>query len=155
VTSAGQLLTTEEKPTGYESYYASVGASPPADQAYCTALAPALPSGDAYDIQDVYADFAATGQQTTSGSTVSNSSEVAFLVAPPSADVCTSFDYSAVLGAAIPTGGNTGSVELPQRPGFVVPNGYQVYACCNYAYAAVFANGYLIPSSDAPSLPAV
>lgn len=118
VTSAGQLLTTEAMPTIYESYYVSVGAPPPADKAYCTALTPALPSGDAYDIQDVYADFAATGQQTTTGSTVSNGSEVAFLVAPPRANVCTTFDYSAVLGAAIPSGGNTGSLcprSLPDQ----------------------------------------
>jgi hypothetical protein len=155
VTSAGQLLTTEAKPTSYQSYFTDVGDTPPSQQAYCAALTPALPAGDAYDVQDVYADFGATGQQTTVGSTVYTSAGASFVVAPPSANVCTTFDYSAALGLAIPPGGNTGTVALPQHPGFVIPNGYQLYAYLYYASAAVFANGYLIPSSDAPRLPAV
>ncbi len=68
-----------------------------------------------------------------------------------------SSDY-VVVGEVIPQGSNTGTTDVPECPGYVIPNGYQLYAVPTGGEAAaaadVFANGYLIPSSDAPSTPA-
>lgn len=155
VTSAGQLLTTEAKPTSYQSYFVPLGNVTLSAEDYCEAVTPTLPSGDAYDVQDVTASIDAAGQQQTDGAMNDTNAEIIFVVASSSANVCTTDTYSSALGEAVPQGGDPGTIDLPQRPGFVIPNGYQLYALGYYVEAGVFANGYLIPSSDAPSTPTV
>ena len=152
VTSAGQLTTTEAAPTNYRSFVGDVLA--PGDN--CVAISPALPSGFAFDVQNVSVAILASTAQTTSGSANQFGSDVTIEAATPSRSPCLSTkNFGALIGIAVAPDGNTGNVDLPQPPGFVVPNGYQIYArglgITNQA--VVKADGYLIPSSDAPSTP--
>ena len=75
-----------------------------------------------------------------------------FFAAPTSAKFCSSHSGN-ILGEAVPQGGQTGTTDLPQAPGYVIPNGYQVYELAEGLNTSVIANGYLIPSSDAPAMP--
>jgi hypothetical protein len=156
VTPAGQLLTTEASPTTYESYDANGNevSSFAAGQA-CQAVSPILPAGESYIVQDISAAIQTSNVQVVTGTTNSENSQVAFVVAQPSANFCTTVSGYTPIGIAVAPAGNTGTVDLPQRPGFVIPNGYQIYALAGGTASFVTTNGYLIPSSDAPSAPAV
>jgi hypothetical protein len=150
VTSAGQLTVTETAPKNYKSYLAEVESA----GTECVPVSPVLPTGFALDLKDLSVAFLGADAQTTSGSTNEVGGNIRFYVAIPSESPCVvSKSHPGFIGDAIAPGGNTGNVDLPESPGFVVPKGYQVYAEGLGATAWVTANGYLIPSSDAPSAP--
>lgn len=122
----------------------------------------ALPVADALDLQDISVSITDTDPQPAPdgpGTASSDGSDIFLYAAPTSANISAglSSDY-VVVGEVIPQGSNTGTTDVPECPGYVIPNGYQLYAVPTGGEAAaaadVFANGYLIPSSDAPSTPA-
>lgn len=122
VTSAGQLTVTEAAPKSYKIY--GGGVSPGAE---CVAVSPVLPTGFAFDAQNISVAILDSSAQTTSGSTNEFGGDVRLEAATPKESPCgieKSFGY--FFGTAVAPGGNTGNVELPQSPGVVVPNGYQI-----------------------------
>jgi hypothetical protein len=147
VTSGGQLLTTEASPSNYEQYGGVL-------ENACTALTPTLPTGMAYVMQNVTVNFLSVLPQLTFGGYSNAQSGVVLYEAATSANYCSS-DTGGLVNVAYPTGGNSGSVDVPFTPGYVVPNGYQIYADETGMSGTAFANGYLVPSADAPVSPQV
>jgi xanthosine utilization system XapX-like protein len=152
VTPAHQLLTTEALP---DSYFTAGVAGPNtygATPVGCTAVTQALPAGDDAIIQHFDVGFFETAPQAVPSGQNYYGSIVQFELAPTSANFCSTLSDETYIADALAPGGNTGNVDLPMQPGFVVPNGDQVYA---YAFGSVFAEsqayGYLIPTTDAPS----
>jgi hypothetical protein len=149
VTPAGQLLTTEAKPISYQTYIS--GASRSTNSSECFSTTPALPSGDAYVIRDVSVAFGYSEPQSLDGSNQNESGGAVALYAA-NYNLCGSGKGSLTeLGDVIAPGGNAGTFDLPFAPGNVVPNGWQVYGEVSSAAANLVVNGYLVPSSDAPS----
>jgi hypothetical protein len=150
VTSADQLLTTESLPTNYFNASTNALDTYASPVVGCTAVSPALPAGDDAIVQHLDADFFETAPQTTTAGQNNYGSIVQFYIAPTSSNFCTTLTGETYEADAIPPGGDTASVDLPFQPGFVLPNGDQIYA---YAFGSVWAetqvHGYLIPESDA------
>ena len=67
------------------------------------------------------------------------------------ANYCTTFGSLSLIQWITPAG--VGNIDLPFRPGYIVPNGYQVYVLSGAVGGWSFINGYLIPSSGAPTVP--
>jgi hypothetical protein len=152
VTPAGQLLTTEANPTTFRTYFGNIDAL---SGGGCSPLTPALPTGEAFDLRDLSVSFLASNVQVTAGGTNTGDSSISLFAAPTSVNFCSSLEDYAIVAYAVPQGGQTGNIDLPENPGFVVPNGYQVYLIANGLESDVTANGYLIPSNDAPATPEV
>jgi hypothetical protein len=106
-------------------------------------------------IRDVSVAFGDSEPQSLDGSNQNESGGAVALYAA-NYNLCGSEKGSLTeLGDIIAPGGNAGTVDLPFTPGNVVPNGWQVYGEVSSAAANLVVNGYLVPSSDAPSTPAV
>src|SRR3974390_890646 len=146
VSSGGELLTTSALPTSYRNFWTLFSSGG------CVAVTPPSPSGQALDIQDLAVTIASSNPQLSSGVNTEGG-EAEFIVAKTSANYCVSGTGGSLFADDVPQGGNTGTSDLPQRPGYMVPNGYQVYVFAVDVGGGVAVSGSLVTSAGAPILP--
>jgi stage V sporulation protein SpoVS len=106
-------------------------------------------------LEDLSVDFNETAPETPTGGEVLGSSTVTFVALANGASCLSATDANEITTVGAPAG-HTGTVVVPIDPGFVVPQGFQLFALGNPfgTFSAYFSSsGYFVPSSDAPSTP--
>jgi hypothetical protein len=150
VTGARQLLTTEAAPASFSMQQGVVQSYAGSD---CEVVATA-PAGQALVVKSVDINAFDVMLPNPIPSSPPGASATAFmeLLAEAAGAPCNVGGSVALAGepAVVAVGNTTVSFE----PGFVLPAGYQLTAVAFSFDADVFTNGYPIPASSAPSVPA-